>query len=509
MSGAEISLRQLLDHPSARGTVVLAGEGALTRPVRSVRVLPRLGVTGPLSDELAVVVDCAEEDLRTWRLDATLRRLRDAGACGVLLPHLRLPHQGTGLLADRLGIAVLGTQADAVAWAVDAASFLRAPEVDAARRLHEAHRVFGAALHDPRAVAEALTKIVGAPVAVYGVGGQPVTEPLAGSVRLPDPASRDRIAASSAGAMCVAPVRAGSTRTADLWLVTGVEGAADPWISTVRDLLDVGAFTIERWWATQRLSIERDARIRAGILSDLLAGRLDKSEPLRMRAIEAGWQLDAWHVAMHLAAPGLHDLLSLTDSVVAAFAESGLDVVVVERGDGWSAWSSTSSEPTADSRQLVGQLRAVQAKLAGSAEVAIGIGRHYQGVAGLVRSLAEAWDAARLARGRPASGHIVHIDRLGLAELLLAWASTETFAPTATALLAPLLEARGDLLPTLTAYLDSSASITETSATLGVHRNTVATRIQRVERLLGVDLSKPDDRLALHLACRVVVAPDG
>jgi hypothetical protein len=97
-------------------------------------------------------------------------------------------------------------------------------------------------------------------------------------------------------------------------------------------------------------------------------GRLDKSEPLRMRAIEAGWQLDAWHVAMHLAAPGLHDLLSLTDTVVAAFQEAGLDVVVVERGDGW----------------------------------------------------------------------------------------TETFGPTAAALLAPLLEARGDLLRTLTTYLDSS-----------------------------------------------------
>ena len=37
---------------------------------------------------------------------------------------------------------------------------------------------------------------------------------------------------------------------------------------------------------------------------------------------------------------------------------------------------------------------------------------------------------------------------------------------------------------------------------LGVHRNTVGARIARIEALLGVDLSVPDDRLALHLACR-------
>jgi hypothetical protein len=425
----------------------------------------------------------------------------------VLLPSRSLPYQGTELLADRLGVAVLGTQSDVVTWAVDAASFLGAPELDAARRLREAHRVLGATLHDPRAVAAVLTRIIGGPVAVYGPSGQPVTEPLADSVRLPTPDAKDRVTDSSAGPVCVAPVRAGNGRTADLWLVAPVEGAARSWTDTVQDLLDVGVFTIERWWATQRLSIERDARIRAGLFSDLLEGRLDRSEPLRMRAMEAGWQLDAWHVATHLAAPGQHDLLSLTDTVVSTFQDVGLDAVVVERGDGWSAWLSMDGEPTAENkRQLVGQLRSVQTRLAGSAEVSIGIGRHYRGVQGLVRSLAEAWDAARLARGRPASGHVVHIDRLGLAELLLAWASTETFAPTAAALLAPLREARGDLLRTLTTFLDSAASIAETSATLGIHRNTVSTRIQRIERLLGVDLSKPDDRLALHLACRVVVA---
>lgn len=43
---------------------------------------------------------------------------------------------------------------------------------------------------------------------------------------------------------------------------------------------------------------------------------------------------------------------------------------------------------------------------------------------------------------------------------------------------------------------------------LGVHRNTVAARIARIEQLLGVDLSRLDERLALHLASRAVILSD-
>jgi DNA-binding PucR family transcriptional regulator len=37
-----------------------------------------------------------------------------------------------------------------------------------------------------------------------------------------------------------------------------------------------------------------------------------------------------------------------------------------------------------------------------------------------------------------------------------------------------------------------------------VHRNTGAARVARIQQLLGVDLATPDERLALHLACRTL-----
>jgi hypothetical protein len=52
-------------------------------------------------------------------------------------------------------------------------------------------------------------------------------------------------------------------------------------------------------------------------------------------------------------------------------------------------------------------------------------------------------------------------------------------------MLEPLREQPGDLLATLTAYLDAESSLTETAAVLGVHRNTVTARIARAQELLA------------------------
>ena len=71
--------------------------------------------------------------------------------------------------------------------------------------------------------------------------------------------------------------------------------------------------------------------------------------------------------------------------------------------------------------------------------------------------------------------------------------------------MAPLLGQPGDLVKTLAAYLDSESSLADTAAILGIHRNTVSARIARIVSLLGVDLAVPDDRLALHLACRTSI----
>jgi DNA-binding PucR family transcriptional regulator len=74
-------------------------------------------------------------------------------------------------------------------------------------------------------------------------------------------------------------------------------------------------------------------------------------------------------------------------------------------------------------------------------------------------------------------------------------------------LLGPILVGRqatqDERLATLQAVLDTG-SFGEAAASLGVHRNTVAYRVARMEELTGWDLADPDLRFAVSLAARVV-----
>jgi DNA-binding PucR family transcriptional regulator len=77
----------------------------------------------------------------------------------------------------------------------------------------------------------------------------------------------------------------------------------------------------------------------------------------------------------------------------------------------------------------------------------------------------------------------------------------------ARALLAPLLRGRADVrrehLATLRAVLDQPG-LAEAAVALGVHRNTVAYRVRRIEASTGWRLSDPELRFPLALALRLV-----
>ena len=136
----------------------------------------------------------------------------------------------------------------------------------------------------------------------------------------------------------------------------------------------------------------------------------------------------------------------------------------------------------------------------------MGVGRPYQGVLGLRTSLAEAKEACTIAQAGGQATAVQHIDEMGVRRILLGWYASDNFAEFAQTLLANALEADhdGELILTLESYLDNQSSPTETAARLGIHRNTVLNRIEKIRALLTVNLDDPDERLAVQLACRVV-----
>lgn len=125
----------------------------------------------------------------------------------------------------------------------------------------------------------------------------------------------------------------------------------------------------------------------------------------------------------------------------------------------------------------------------------------------LRRALSEARSAVKLARSR---GGVAGPEQLVSLEALLEQQSSEQLAPFIEQLLAPILQAddegRGDLVSTLTAFIECDRHLQETAARLYVHVNTVRHRLGRVHELSGRDpltlAGLTDLRIALWAAER-------
>jgi sugar diacid utilization regulator len=133
----------------------------------------------------------------------------------------------------------------------------------------------------------------------------------------------------------------------------------------------------------------------------------------------------------------------------------------------------------------------------------------------------EAYRVARGAAGLMARSTkpVITLESLGIYQLLLQLDDSDTIGRFAQATIGPLQEAdeaKGShLVQTLRTYLDNSCQTGPTARTLFIHPNTVNLRLRRIEQILGVEFTKPDDLLRLSAALmahdvqQVSERPDG
>jgi hypothetical protein len=92
-------------------------------------------------------------------------------------------------------------------------------------------------------------------------------------------------------------------------------------------------------------------------------------------------------------------------------------------------------------------------------------------------------------------------------------ANRELAAALAEEVLGPLLalphHERAAVFETLDAYIDGAGSVTEVASLTLRHRNTIRNRLQTVERITGLSLSKPKDLTTLTLAMEWCRGPGG
>ena len=134
------------------------------------------------------------------------------------------------------------------------------------------------------------------------------------------------------------------------------------------------------------------------------------------------------------------------------------------------------------------------------------MGAAHAGIEGLRHSAHEADSAAMSALGRGHFGVVAMFDATGIERIIADLATSPLSRRMFEEVWRPL-ETGGQaraarLIETLSAYLDMQSSPTAAAKLLHLHPNAVSYRVRQATECLQRDLTDPDERIIVHLACR-------
>ncbi len=139
------------------------------------------------------------------------------------------------------------------------------------------------------------------------------------------------------------------------------------------------------------------------------------------------------------------------------------------------------------------------------AAIRVGVGGSYD-LSSMRRSLADAKFALALTATLGSAGPVACFEDLGIWRLFAASAGSADLLGVVTEWLDPLVaydeQRGGELVKTIRTYLHNSGEIETTANELFIHRNTLVYRLKRIGQILGHDLTDPDTRFSIDLACR-------
>ncbi|PZG23539.1 PucR family transcriptional regulator [Nonomuraea aridisoli] len=507
--------------------------GAGENPVRGVRIVDELSVLGTVAPHTAVVL-IGTAASGGWAVEMAMRRAWEQAAACVIAPSGGLSESSGEVLAERLGITLIFVDEDPLLVAVRVASAASRP--DAARMQLVARcatRLVEAGTSARRVLGVLNAELPGTSVAFldrHGVLLAGRRDAAAGG--RPEGEAGESVPGWSAQAE-VPDQEGGVLGT----LVAGGSSRSPGWPSVVRTVLSLAVAPLTAWAARERLRACRDFARQAALAERLLADAAapeadlapatgaagtasatpasaaavpsaaapsaassaaassgaasagEEAGPVRMAAVALGWPVRGPLTAYQVRpASGAGDAALAQTLITAALGQ----VPVTVRGEGWAGWSAL------DPAELAGRLERCLPTMPWPCSA--GVGAQVPGLEAAGESLTGAEAAAAMAD----PGTVARADEMGPAELLGALPSRALRAP-ATVILRPLLtiDRDGTLLETLAAVLDEGGAL-KAAERLGVHRNTVTTRLDRI-KTAGFDLDDPATRLALQLACHVML----
>lgn len=249
---------------------------------------------------------------------------------------------------------------------------------------------------------------------------------------------------------------------------------------------------------TRLPSSERSARERQ--VADLLLGRLATSAAALARGqalgIGAGDEVVVGLLETSDAQPNLNDAREIVARALGPALASNLTVVVGAVG---------MLLPNLDLDEAKHALERTLAH--DSSEMIVALSKPLPNVVHAPDGLREARFAIDLRRHNALHGRVINnasVDDLGLYEILYPLWGHPALALFQSVLLGELekydRQRKAELIKTLDAYLSAGGALSEAAASLGIHRNTLSYRLQRIGELTGRDLGQPRERLLLQVA---------
>lgn len=258
------------------------------------------------------------------------------------------------------------------------------------------------------------------------------------------------------------------------------------------------------------------------VLDEVLDGALRSEATLLHQARRLGHDLQADHVVViaRIDSAGTGPVRAGASENRWDELEEGISRLSTTRG-GRALWRirHNSAEfvlPADDSRDerrlaeaLQEDLRSLQ-RTGPHLVVSLGVGTIRDGLAGVQRSHAEARQALLLGRRMQGAGQVTLFSELGVFRLIFAAEGlpelNDLYTQTLGALLAYDRQNNAGLVGTLDAFFAANGSPKEAAERLGVHRNTVLYRLERIREITGYDLDDAGVRMRLQFALHVHLA---
>ncbi|GAB4253965.1 MAG: PucR family transcriptional regulator [Thermoleophilia bacterium] len=276
--------------------------------------------------------------------------------------------------------------------------------------------------------------------------------------------------------------------------------------------------------ARRREEVLVKTRMRASMLDDLLSG-FTAGDETEARLVRFGFDLaeDA-----RLLVCDIDDFSQQVASQAAGRDEERIQEIKTEFRDRVDAFLTDLRVPflsmgKSDSVIILAQLGEKEADVLGAAarlrgylleqpphlRTTVGISDGFRLPSGVPGAFVQAREAVR-AYDSQRVGPVRLFSRLGPSLRVLDGRDPRWLGRVAEDLLAPLMEYDRDrderLVATLETYLESDRKVNEAARDLFVHPNTLRNRLRRIERILGLDLSRTDTIVDLALALRCLKA---